>query len=119
MLSVAQIASMAVSAVSGAVSGAVHAATLARDTIGAYDPETGAHSITTTTQTGRAVLETTKPAQDIFPDYVAGPGDELVFLEGFTSCLENDRLTFAGKARTVLRAQDILGAGSIFYAICR
>ena len=121
MLSVKQIAEMAVSAAAGAISGAIHSATLTRRTINeaSYDVMYGRYEAAETTQTGRAIVETQRPMRDVFPEYVAGPGDELILLEGFTACRENDHLTFAGRTRIVRQCQDILGAGAIFYVIAR
>ncbi len=85
-----------------------------------YSTETGApYGTTTTTNTGRAVIETTKPVQDIFPDYVVGPGDTLVMLEGFTSCKEGWKLTIGTRVFDIRLTQDVLGAGSLFYAVGR
>lgn len=118
-LTVAQIAAKAMDAVAAKITDAIHAATLVRTTQGAYNATTGAYATTTATQTGRAVVDTVRPAQDVFPDYVAGPGDELILLEGFTSAKENDALTFAGRTRTVRQVQDIAAAGTLFYVVAR
>jgi hypothetical protein len=50
---------------------------------------------------------------------VVGPTDQLLFLEGFTSVLENDVVTINGTERTVRAVQDIGGAGVAFYAVAR
>lgn len=118
-LTVAQIADIAMSAVSAQITDAIHAATLSHDTQGAYDFDTGEYTVTTTTETGRAVVDTEKPASDIFPDYVVGPGDELILLEGFTACAENHRLTMTGATWHIQRVQDIVAAGTLFYVVAR
>lgn len=119
MTTVAQIALAAFDGVAAAITDAVHAATLARDARGAYNTTTGAHAITTTTQTGRAVFANETPIGDVFPDYEIGPDDQLFVLQGFTAAREADRLTVGGVTRTVMRAQDIAGAGSVFYVVAR
>ena len=118
-LDVARIAKLAFDGVARAISGAIHPATLTRTTQGAYNPTTGAYATTTATQTGRAVVDTAKPLQDVFPDYIVGAGDELILLEGFTSARENDSLSFAGRTRIIRQAQDVLAAGSLFYIVAR
>jgi len=119
-LTVAQIAAMAFNGVSGAIPDAIHPATLTRTVHGAvYDPVTGSYPTTTETQTGRVVVDTVKPVQDVFPAYVAGPGDELILLEGFTSARENETLIFAGRTRVIRQVQDIVSAGSLFYCVAR
>lgn len=120
-ITVAQIANLALDAVGGAITDAVHSASLAYDTQGIYDPATGTYAETTTTLTGgRAVLDTTTPPGDLFPDYTIGPGDQLVMLEGFTETpREGWRLTFAGTTYHVRTVQDIAAAGTLFYVIAR
>lgn len=119
-LTVAQIAAQAMDAVSAQITDAIHSATLSYETNGAYDFDTGEYTQTTTTLTGgRVVAETERPPSDIFPDYVVGPGDELLFLDGFTDCKETWTLTANGRTWVIRQVQDIVGAGSIFYAIGR
>ncbi len=119
MFSVADIAKLAMDAVSGEISDAIHPASLSEDAQGAYNAATGAYAITTTTAAGRAVVASEKPVTDIFPAYIVGPADELILLEGFTACRENMRLTFAGWVRTVTQVQDIVNAGTLFYVVAR
>ena len=119
-LSVAQIAALAVGGVQGTIPDAVHSATLTRATQGAYSTATASYAIgTPIVQTGRAVVATGTPIADVFPAYVVGPSDQLVFLEGFTSCMENDLLAYAGRTLIVRQTQDIAAAGSVFYAVAR
>ena len=118
-LTVAQIAKKAFDKVGAKITDAIQTATLANDTQGAYNADTGTYTLTTTTETGRAVVDTVKPINDIFPDYTVGPGDELILLEGFTACAENYRLTMGGKTWHIRRAQDIVAAGSLFFAVAR
>ena len=118
-LSVAQIAAFAVGGVQGSIPDAVHTATLTRQVQGAYNNTTDSYALSPTVQTGRAVVTTGTPIAKIFPDYIVGPSDQLVLLEGFTSCIENDALAYAGRTLIVRRTQDIAAAGSLFYAIAR
>nr|WP_309504288.1 hypothetical protein [uncultured Roseovarius sp.] len=119
MPTVAEIAAMAFGAVDTAIPDAIHEGTLSYEDRVAYDASTGAYASTEMTDTGRVVVDTSKPATDIFPDYIAGPGDELVMLEGFTTCKEGWTLTAGGKTWKIRQVQDILAAGSLFYAIAR
>lgn len=119
MPTVSEIAAMALSGVGAAIPDAVHAAALSHDVQGAYDPTTGAYSTTPSTESGRFVVDTSKPSTDIFPDYVAGSGDELILLEGFTACGEGWTLVGNGKTWIIRQVQDILSAGSLFYVIGR
>ncbi|QDP65866.1 MAG: hypothetical protein Unbinned7865contig1001_65 [Prokaryotic dsDNA virus sp.] len=118
-MTVAQIAAKAYTAVAAKITDAIHNASLTYDTQGAYDFDTGEYALTPVTATGRAVVDTVKPVADIFPDYIAGPGDELILLEGFTSCKENYRLTISGDTWHIGRVQDIVAAGSLFYVVAR
>lgn len=119
MPTVAEIAGLALDAVGGAIPGAVHAATLSHFVNGNYDATFGEYDTTLSSATGRMVIETSKPVTDIFPDYVAGPGDELILLEGFTACKEGWTLKANGKEWVIRQTQDILAAGSLFYVIGR
>jgi hypothetical protein len=119
VLTVGSINKLALDAVQAVIVDAVHAASMSEDTQGAYDVVTGQYAVTTVTAVGRAVVDTVKPVADIFPDYVAGPADELVWLEGFIAARENMRLAFGGWVRHVTQVQDVLGAGSAFYVIAR
>lgn len=118
-MDIAEIAALSFDAVSESITDAIHPATLTRETQGGYNTTTGSYATTPTTQTGRVVVDTVKPVADVFPEYVAGPGDELILIEGMTSAKENDELTFAGRTRVVRQAQDIVAAGSLFYVIAR
>ena len=119
-LTVAQIADLAMTAVQAQITDAIHSATLSYDVQGAYDFDTGEYATTTTTLTGgRIVVDTEKPATDIFPDYEIGPGDELIFCEGFTACEETWALTANSRTWIIRQVQDIVAAGSIFYVIGR
>lgn len=121
-VTVASIADEAFDAVASEISGVVQSATLGREVQGAYDAGTGTYTMTNATgfpQTGRVVVDGVKPIGDIFPDYVIGPSDKLVLLEGFTACQETDSLTFDSVVYTVKQVRDILGVGSLFYVVCR
>jgi hypothetical protein len=115
MTTISAIAAKALTKVSAKITDAVHTATLTRTAQGSYDPQTGAMDTTTTTQTGRLVYCNMATAADIFPGYTAGPSDQLLLLEGFTSARKNDVVN----GMTVREVQDIGGAGSLFYAVAR
>jgi hypothetical protein len=126
MPTVAEIAALALGAVDSAIPDAVHQATLSWSVNPlpdhpqmAYNPATGTYTKTSASATGRLVVVTEKAPADIFPDYVAGPGDELLMLEGFTACKEGWTLTGAGKTWHIRQVQDILAAGSLFYVVAR
>lgn len=106
-------------AAQSAISDAVHTATLTRETQGAYDTATGVFAVTTAVQAGRATVASSAPIEDMFPSYIVGPGDQLILLEGFTACAENDILAFAGLTLKVRRVQDIAAAGTLFYCVAR
>lgn len=125
-ISVAQIAAKAFSGVSGAITGAIHDATLSWSVNptpstpnASYDPSSGEFTLTPSTDTGRAVVDTVKPISDVFPDYVVGSGDELILLEGFTACQEGWQIAFNGGTWHIKQVQDILAAGSLFYVVGR
>lgn len=133
MTTVAEIAALAVAGVRGAVTDAIKTASLIEISNSFYDTSAARYRTRyEVTGTGNVIVETQKPASDIFPEYVIGPGEQLVFLEGFsTRPLEGMVLRFAaltvgtetdaspGDDLSILRVQDILGAGSIFYAVIR
>ncbi|APX88648.1 hypothetical protein BV394_01970 [Brevirhabdus pacifica] len=117
---VAEIAAEAFTAVAAEITDAIQSATISYDTQGAYNATTGTYATTTTTLTGRSVVDQVTPARDIFPDYVIGPRDEMVLLEGFTTVpKETWTLTFSGKDHTIMAVQDIVSAGTLFYVIVR
>lgn len=118
-LSIAKIAAIALNAAQGAITGAAHAATLTRKTVGAYDAENDFYSTTTETWTGRAVFQSIGPDRGGFPAYVVGPTDELILLEGFTSAMVNDKVTVGTRTLTITAVRDISGAGSLFNVFAR
>ena len=74
------------------------------------------------TDAGRIVFDNQRPATDIFPDYVAGPGEELAYIEGLAAMTpaEGDTVTLAsGKLFAVLRSADLLYAGGLWPVIVR
>ena len=120
MTTIAEIAAKALDKVSAKITDAVHVATLARVTQGeSYDVASGTYPQIISTQTGRAVFCTVTAGPDLFPDYVFGPSDELLLLEGMASAQEGDTVTINDVARAVRAVQDLGGAGSLFYAVAR
>ena len=121
---VAAIADAAFDAVAAKITGVIKTCTVTSTTQGAYNTSTGTYSTTTSTQTGRAlfagVQDNGKPITDIFPDYVAGPADELILLEGLTAAPEeNDTVTIGSTTRTIMKVNNIVGAGTLFYVMAR
>lgn len=120
-MNIAGIAAAALNGVQGAITDAVAAGTVSRTAQGAYNVTTGVYATTVTVQTGRVVeaAATAKPRGDIFPGYVVGPQDRLLFLEGFTGIRENDVVNWRGITATIRAKADIGGAGTVFYAMVR
>lgn len=113
--SVAAIAAEAFTAVAAELPDVIKACTLTRVVQGAYNPTTGTYGETTTTATGRALIDTSTPVKDVFPAYVASVGELLIWIEGLTIVpMENDKLTIGGVDRTVTKVGDIVGAGTFF-----
>lgn len=114
---VALIADAAFDAVAAEITDAIATVTITRVTQGAYNYDTGAYAETSATTTGRGVLDSVKPVEDIFPTHIRGPKDQLWLLEGFTSVRESDTATIGGVDYVVAAVQDIAGAGTLFYAV--
>ena len=108
MTTVAEIADAAFDNVALAITDAIKTATLSSVANGSYNYDTGAYSTTTTTISGRCVIDSQTPASDIFPDYVIGPNEQMMMLEGFSSVpYEGWTLTLGSKTYTVKRVQAI------------
>lgn len=118
MTTVAEIASEAFTAVAAELTGVVKSATLTRTVQGEYDPETGTFETTTSTDTGRAIFDTSTKIEDALPGYVAGPTEQLVWIEGLDTLepKENDAIAIVGVDYTVKHVGDIVGAGSLYAA---
>lgn len=119
MTTVAAIADAAFDAVAAAITDAIQDVTITTVTQGAYSVSVGGYVETTASVTGRGVLDTVKPAKTVFPQWEVGPKDQLWLLEGFTSVKEGDRMTVGSDAYRISTAQDIVGAGVLFYAIAQ
>ena len=120
MVTVAQIAAKAFDAVAAKITDEIHPATLNWVEQGNYDPIEGKYPEIERSASGRVVEDTTKPVADVFDNYVAGPSDTLVLMEGFSEApKENRTLEYAGRKRTIIRAQDIVAAGTLFYCVVR
>ncbi|WP_037471603.1 hypothetical protein [Sinorhizobium fredii] len=118
MVSVASLASRAFDRLNAGLTDAVKACTLTHTTQGAYDPVTGTYTTVTTTTTGRAIFDVSRPIADAFPAYVAGPADKLAILEGLDFApVETDTLTIASVDHTIKAVADIAGAGSTFSVV--
>jgi len=119
MSTVAAISAEAFNAVSAEVTDAIHAVTLSYSTQGAYIASAGAYGTTTSTVTGaRGVLDVSKPIGDIFPNYVAGPSEKLILIEGATATpKEGWGINFNSVDYVVKRVLDIMDAGTLFYVV--
>lgn len=118
MTTITAIADAAFDAVALAITDAIDDATISYDTNGTYNLSTGVYPVTTTTISGRALFDTEIPANDIFPDTVIGPQDQLVLLEGFSAVVkEGYKLTVNSINYEVKRAQAIVGSVSLQYAV--
>lgn len=115
MNTVAAIAARAFDKIGAALSDVVKPATLTHTEQGAYNPGTGEYDVIITTADGRAVFDTTTAVEDMFPAYVVGPSDLLVWLEGHDfSPLENDGVEIDGQGYTVKAVGDVAGAGAVY-----
>lgn len=118
-INVAQIADKAITAVDVAIPDAILTVNLFEPTQGAYSNVTGSYADGETDHgTMRMVIQTERPIADKFPDYVVGPGDQLVFLRGSVAPVEGWELRGA-KTYVINAVQDILGNGTIFNAVVR
>lgn len=116
MTTVAAIAALAFTKVHAKITDVIRSSTLTKTVNGAYNLDTGAYAVTQTTHTCRSVEATANAVQDIFPDYVFGPSDRILFVEGLAVVpSEGDDLD----GRAVLAVGDIAGAGSFFAMIVR
>lgn len=119
-MNVADIAKEAFDGVAAELDGVIQAASLIRTIRGAYDPTSGTFTETAQQWSGRALIADERALADIFPAYVIGPSDRLVYLEGFTeSPKETDKVTIGSKAYQVTKTADIVGAGSFFTVVLR
>ena len=115
-VTVAEIAAEAYSAVAAEVTDAINDSVLTKEVQGAYDVATGQYTITTTTYPCRSVANTSSAIPDMFPDYIAGPSDALLFIEGLSVApVENDLLD----GRVIREVGDIVEAGTFFAVIVR
>jgi hypothetical protein len=118
-MNIAQIAAKAMNAAQGAITDAVHVATVTRMLQGVYDAASDTYDGAAIWETGRAVSTGASPRADMFPAYVIGPQDQAFMLEGFTTLAENDVLVVNGVSRTIMAVQDVGGAGTLFNVIAR
>lgn len=121
MTSVAEVAKEAFDGVGAEFSDVILDAVITRRVQGAYDAASGAYTETSLAISGRAIVSTESSISDYFPDYVIGPGDELIFLEGLSSRpIEADILSIPSHPdRTIRSVGDIVGVGSFFAVVAR
>lgn len=120
MTTITAIADEAFDAANSAITDAIHNATITYETAYdySYDPHQGDYVFTTTSITGRALFDTEKPVNDLFPDYVVGAKEILVLLEGFTTeCKEGWKLTVNSIDYTIKKVQTVAGSVSLMYAV--
>lgn len=100
MVTVADIAKAAFDGVGVAITDATHTATLTH--AGGTD-------------TGRVVVDKVKPSSE-FTTFKPSQSAQLILMEGFaTAPTDGDTLTFNARNYFVIRVQDIVAAGSLFY----
>jgi hypothetical protein len=120
MESIGSIARRALDRVQQKIADAIQDGILLEPVKTGYDHATGAYVTDLTERaTGRVVTETTRPVKSVFPDFVAGPGDQLMLLEGFAVAPQTGWTLRLGRDHEILRVQDILGAGTLFFAVVR
>lgn len=120
MTTIAAIAAEAFTAVSAELTDVIKSCTVTRTTQGEYDADAGEYETTTSSQTGRALIDQSTPISDIFPAYVVGPKDTMIWLEGLaTAPLENDTVTIGGTTRIITAVGDVVGAGGLFSVVAR
>jgi len=119
MTTVAEIAAEAFTAVAAELQGVIRSVTVSRTTNGAYDPATGTFASSTDSDNGRAFFDTSTRIVDALPGHIAGPGEELLWIEGLDTIepQENDTIAITGKGDyRVVHVGDIVGAGGLFAA---
>lgn len=121
MTTVAEIAADAFDGVAAEITDVILSATITKSVPGPYDIATGTYAEAMTDYSGRAVVATETPVTDYFPEYVVGPSDVLVFLEGFqVAPAEGDDLSLSGHDDRVIRSVgDIVGVGTFFAVVAR
>ena len=120
MTTVAEIAAEAFTDVDLELTDVIKACTVETIVQGAYNPATGLYAETPTSFTGRSIMDQASPIKDVFPEYVAGPGDTLFWLEGLSqSPKELDKLTIGGLDREIKQVGDVAGASTFFSVVAR
>lgn len=120
MPTISEIAKTAFDAVSKSIPDAIQSGELREVVTGAYDTTTATRSTYKEWRSDcRALFSTEQPVTDFFPDYIQGPGDELVFLEGLTAVPQEGWLLCTSHEYTVVRSQDVLRAGAIAWVVVR
>ncbi len=118
MTTVAEIAAEAFTGAAAEFTDIIKAVTLTRTAQTRYNPSTGQHDTTDATATGRGLFDTSTAIGDVLPGFVAGPTDELVWLEGLSFApAENDSIDIGGSEYLVKAIGDIAGAGTFFAAV--
>ena len=119
MVDLADIAELAFDGVESGIDGVSLVATVTVSTRGAYTVATGIYATTDVVTTGRVIFVSETPIKDIFPDFNAGPTDELAVLEGFTDVSEGAVLTVGSDVYSISQVLDIARVGTVFYVVGR
>lgn len=83
-----------------------------------YDLMNGAYAASEQSITGWAVVASDTPIRSVFPEYVAGPSDELLMINA-SDLRENDRITMQGRAMIVRKVKDLTGAAFLWHVVAR
>jgi hypothetical protein len=118
---VAAIAKKAFDAVAAKIGGVTQTGTLTRKANATYNATTEAYTAAASTYTCRVVDNSGKRmgvAPGAFANYVAGPGEVLLYLEGLTVVpLKDDRIAYGAHSRTIQAVEDIVGAGCLYAVV--
>lgn len=120
MVKASDIAKEAFDAVALDIADAIQDCTLRQVVRGAYDVATNSYSESASTYTGRLVVITERP-ENLFEGHVVGPQDQILFIEGLgVTPSKNDTISYSSVVDApIVATQDILAAGTLFYAIAR
>jgi len=119
-MNVGDILKKAYDGVSAKLEGVIKPVTITRTTVGSFNPTTGVRTpASTTTQTGRAVVENEQAIRNVFPAYVVTGTERLVLLEGLQwAPQEGDTVAVEGlTTRKIGAVLDLLAAGKGYRAV--
>ena len=120
MATVAGIADTAIAAVKAAITDAFISANLIEPTQGAYNTLTGTYAKGETDHGAKDILfKRSQRITDLFPDYVAGPNDQLVLVRSTTAPQDGWVLRAGSIDYVIFGVQDILENGNLFNVLVR